>query len=164
MSAYIKLLTPMTDQECLLAALADLGFDNTKVEVHQTPVNLVGYAGDRRAQSANIVIRRKHLGASSNDIGFFASDTGYQAIVSDYDRSRFGNEWLAELNARYQSRWVAKQERIAAEEQRRLEEARQRLVETQRTAVHERAKKLGYMVKETREGDTIRIALIRRTY
>ena len=50
MSAYMTLLTPMTDQECLLAALADLGFDGTKVEVHATPVSLVGYAGDRRAQ------------------------------------------------------------------------------------------------------------------
>lgn len=164
MSAYITLLTPMTDQECLLTALADLGFDAAKVEVHATPVNLMGYFGDRRAQSANIVIRRQHIGSASNDVGFLASATGYQALVSGYDHPRFGNEWLTHLNNRYQSHWTAKQERLAAEELRRLEEERQRLVEAQRHAVHERAKKMGYRVQETREGETIRMVLVKRTY
>ena len=164
MSAYMTLLTPMTDQQCLLAALADLGFDGAKVEVHATPVNLVGYAGDRRAQTANIVIRRQHVGAASNDVGFLASATGYQAFVSGYDHPRFGTGWLTQLNSRYQSHWTAKQERLAAEERRRLEEERQRVVEAQRQAVHERAKKMGYRVQETREGETIRMVLVKRTY
>ncbi len=90
--------------------------------------------------------------------------TGYQAIVSTCDRSKYGSEWLTKLNACYQVQWTAKQKRLAAEECRRLEEERQRLVETQRMAIHERAKNLGYMVKETREEDTIRIALVKRTY
>lgn len=164
MSAYMTLLTPMTDQECLLAALADLGFDATKVEVHATPVNLVGYSGDRRAQTANIVIRRKHVGAASNDVGFLASVTGYQAFVSGYDHPRFGSGWLRQLNGRYQTYWAAKQERVAAEERRRLEEERRRIVEAQRQAVHERAKKMGYRVQETREGETLRMVLVKRTY
>jgi hypothetical protein len=164
MSAYITLLTPMTDQECLLAALADLGFDATKVEVYATPVNLLGYAGDRRAQTANIVIRRQHIGSASNDVGFLASATGYQAFVSGYDHPRFGTGWLTQLNGRYQNHWSTKQARLAAEERRRLEEERQRLVEAQREAVHERAKKMGYRVEETRQGETIRMVLVKRTY
>lgn len=164
MSAYQTLLTPMTDQECLLAALGDLGFDANKVEVHATPVNLVGYAGDRRAQTANIVIRRQHVGAASNDVGFLASATGYQAFVSGYDHPRFGTGWLTQLNGQYQTHWTAKQQRIAAEERRRLEEERRRVVETQRQTIHERAKKMGYTVRETREGETIRLVLVKRTY
>ncbi|MEB3222464.1 MAG: DUF1257 domain-containing protein [Candidatus Sericytochromatia bacterium] len=164
MSAYMTLLTPMTDQECLLAALADLGFDGAKVEVHATPVNLVGYAGDLRAQTANIVIRRKYVGAASNDLGFLASATGYQSLVSGYDHPNFGTGWLTQLNSRYQSHWTEKQERLAADERRRMEDERQRVVETQRQAVHERAKKMGYEVQETREGDAIRLVLVRRTY
>ena len=163
MSAYLTLLTPMADQECLLAALADLGFDAAKVEVHATPVNLVGYVGDRRTPTANIVIRRQHVGAASNDIGFLASTTGYQAFVSD-DHPRFGTGWLTQLSGRYQIHWTAKQERVAAEERRRLEEERKRVVEAQRSAVHERAKKMGYRVQETREGETIRLVLVKRTY
>jgi hypothetical protein len=164
MSAYITLMTPMTDEECLLAALTELGFDGTKVEVHASPVSLVGYMGDRRSQTANIVIRRQHVGSASNDIGFLATSTGYQAFVSGYDHPRFGTGWLAQLHTRYQSHWTTKQERLVAEERRRLEEECQRLVEAQRQAVHEKAKKLGYRVQETREGDKIRLVLVKRVY
>jgi hypothetical protein len=164
MSAYITLVTPMFDQECLLAGLADLGFDVTKVEVHANPVQLNGFAGDQRAQTANIVIRHEHLGAASNDVGFLASAFGYQALVSGYDHSRFGTDWLRQLNDRYQRHWTLKQERLAAEERRRLEEERQRIVEAQRRTVHERAKTMGYRVEETREGETIRMVLVKRTY
>lgn len=45
-----------------------------------------------------------------------------------------------------------------------MEEERQRLVEAQRKTVHEKAKKLGYQVKESREGETIRLVLVKRTY
>jgi hypothetical protein len=164
MSAYLTLLTPMTDQECLLAALVDLGFDETKVEIHATPVQLVGYGGDRRAQTANIVIRRRHVGASSNDVGFLATATGYQALVSGFDHPRYGAGWITQLSQRYQIHADAKIERLAAEERRRMEEERQRVVEAQRQAVHERAKKMGYRVQEAREGETIRLVLVKRAY
>lgn len=164
MSAYITLTTPMTDEECLLAALAELGWDHGKVEVHAMPVRLVGYGGDGRPQTANLVIPRRHLGPASNDLGFLATQTGYQAIVSDYDRVRFGPAWLSELGARYLRHWDAKCERLAAEERRRLEADRQRMVEAQRAKINERARALGYQVRETREGETIRLALIKRTY
>ena len=164
MSAYITLLTPMTDQECLLAGLADLGFRQTMVEVHASPVPLVGYRGDQRANIASIVIRRQHVGPGSNDVGFVRTPTGFQAIVSDFDRPRFGNDWLATLNAAYTNHWAAKQERLAAEERRRVEEERQRLVEAQRQSVLAKARELGYHVKETREGDAIRLVLVKRTY
>jgi hypothetical protein len=164
MSAYLTLLTPMTDQECLLAALGDLGFDRRMVEVHATPVQLVGYAGDRRVESANIVIRRQYVGHASNDVGFLATPTGYQALVSGYDHPRFGTGWITQLSERYRSHADAKRERLAVEERVRLEEERQKLVEAQRQAVHDRAKKLGYRVEEKRDGDTLRLVLVKRTY
>lgn len=164
MSAYITLMTPMTDEECLIAALADVGFVHSTLEIHTTPVQLVGYQGDRRSQTANIVIRRQHVGSSSNDLGFLATATGYQAYVSNYDHPRLGKSWLGQLSECYQRHMTAKQGRLAAEERRRLEEERQRLVEAQRTAVHEKARKLGYQVKESREGDAIRLVLVKRTY
>jgi hypothetical protein len=164
MSAYLTLLTPMTDQDCLLAALTELGFDSSKVEVHATPVNLFGYTGDQRKQQANIVIRRHHIGMGSNDVGFLASATGYQAFVSGFDHPRFGTGWLTQLNTRYQTHSAAKQERLAAEDRRRMEEERQRVVEAQRQVVHERARKMGYRVQETHEGESIRLVLVKRTY
>lgn len=156
-------MTPMTDQECLLAVLAEFGYDSAKVEVHATPVALVGYAGNRGGQTANVVIRKQHLGGALNDVGFLATSTGYKAFVSD-DHPRYGTAWLSQINSRYQTHWVAKRKRMVAEEQRRMEEDRRRLVEEQRHAIHERARNMGYQVKETREGETIRMVLVRRTY
>ncbi|MBM4343934.1 MAG: DUF1257 domain-containing protein [Deltaproteobacteria bacterium] len=164
MSAYMTLLTPMTDQACLLDALADLGFGAALVEVHATPVRLEGYGGDQRTQTAHIVIRRHNVGVASNDVGFLATATGYQALVSDFDHPKLGSGWLAQLNQRYSAHWSAKQERLAAEERRRQEQERQRLVEAQRQAVHDRAKAMGYRVQETREGETVRLLLVKRTY
>jgi len=164
MSAYITLMTPMLDEECLIAALVDVGFERPKIEVHAAPVALVGYQGDRRTQHANIVIRRQHVGSASNDLGFLASPTGYQALISDYDHPRFGSGWLSELGRRYQTRWAEKEATLAAAERQRVEAERQRLVEAQRVAVHAKARKLGYRVEETREGDSIRLVLVKRTY
>ena len=164
MSAYVTLLTPMTDQECLLAALTDLGFDSSKVEVHATPTTLFGYEGEQQSVIANVIIRRRHLNGANNDIGFLASSTGFQALIRGMDQTRFGSDWLAKLNAKYLSLAQIKQERMDAAERRRVEEAHRQLVEAQRSAIHERAKKMGYMVKETREGETLRLVLVRRTY
>jgi len=164
MSAYLTLLTPMTDQESLVAALVDLGFDLTHIEIHETPAQLVGYQGDRRVQTANIVIRRQHVGTASNDLGFLATSTGYQVFVSGYDHPRLGAGWITQLSERYQVHHDAKMERLAAAERRRLEEERKRLVEAQRQAVHERAKKMGYRVEEKREGDKLRLVLVKRSY
>ena len=52
----------------------------------------------------------------------------------------------------------------SVEERRRVEEERQRVVEAQRQTVHERAKKMGYRVQESRVGETVRLVLVKRTY
>ena len=178
MSAYVSLGTPMIDQDCLLAALTDLGLGANVVEVHPTAVALVGYEGTARAQKANIVIRRRHVGRASNDIGFERTATGFRAHVSEYDRRRYGAAWLKQLQERYQHHDQVKQDlleqarkaadlearRQAEIEARRREEERQRLVEAQCQAVHEKARRLGYRVEESRQGDTVRLVLLKRVY
>jgi hypothetical protein len=160
MSAYITLLTPMLDEECLVAALVDQGVHEANIVRSVQPVPLRGW---QQGRQANIVLPKEHTGDAYNDIGFLRGPTGYTAILSN-DYARFGPEWLSRVSARYQSHWTTKQARIAAEERRRLEEERQRVVEAQRQAVHERAKRMGYRVQETREGETIRLVLVKRTY
>ena len=119
--------------------------------------------GWQQGRHANIVLPKEHTNDAYNDIGFLRGPTGFTAILSN-DYARFGSEWLSRVGARYQVHWTAKQERLAAEERRRLEEERHRVVEAQRQAVHERAKKMGYQVKESREGETIRLVLVKRVY
>mgnify|MGYP001151820409 CR=1 FL=1 len=160
MSAYITLATPMLDEECLVAAIVDQGFDETNLVRSETPLVLRGW---QRGRSAHIVLRKEHTGDAYNDIGFLRGTIGYTAILSD-DHGRFGRAWLSRVSANYQAHWSAKQERLAEQERRRLEEERRRLVEAQRQAVHERARKMGYRVQETRVDETIRLVLVKRTY
>ncbi len=165
MSAYIVIATPMTDRECLLAALRDVGLDAKNIEIHDTAVPLVGFEGTQREQVANLVIRRQFVGASSNDVGFLATPTGYRMIVSDYDRPRFGADWQAKLAERYKAHADRKLAALVeVTERQKIEEERARLVEAQRQAIQEKAKKLGYRVVETREGENLRLVLVRRTY
>ncbi len=87
MSEYMVCDTEMTNLEGILETLSELGFPN--VSVHETPVNLEGYGGDQRKQKANIVIKRKLVGAASNDIGFEKQKDGsYKAWVSQYDKNK----------------------------------------------------------------------------
>lgn len=167
MSAYITLMTPMTDQDCLVEALVGLGLPRERLEVSATPLTLRGY---QRERQAHVVLRKELTGDAWNDIGFLQTTTGYRAVLSD-DSQRFGASWLASVNAGYQQQVRLKEARLAeldrlareqAAQQRELE--RQRLVEAQRQAVEQRAKKLGYIVKESREADTIRLVLVKRTY
>ena len=79
----------ITSQEILLAALAELGWKDGAVEVHQTPQTLMDWHGQSRPQKANIIIRRRNTGlGASNDVGFIKNADGtFSPIVSDYDSS-----------------------------------------------------------------------------
>ena len=100
MSHYTVLKTRITDSSALVKALADLDFK--EVEVHAVAQHLVGYMGSVRPQTAEVIIRRKHIGWLSNDIGFKRGPHGtFEAIVSDYDRTRFSDTWWQSLLQRY---------------------------------------------------------------
>jgi hypothetical protein len=100
MSHFTTLKTQITDAKALQAALADLGFK--EVEVHETAQHLHGFLGDVRAQTAEVVIRRKHIGWLSNDIGFKRNANGtFDAVISEYDRGWYSHDWLQKLTQRY---------------------------------------------------------------
>ena len=84
----------------LLHGLERMGFGKDKVEVHEARANLYGYQGDKREDTAHVIIRRKHVGYLSNDIGFVRkSDGSWDAIISDYDRARYSQQWVNRLTA-----------------------------------------------------------------
>jgi hypothetical protein len=100
MSHFTTLKTQLTDLKALQAALADLGL--TQVEVHPVAEHLLGFRGDTRTQTAEVIVRRKHLGWLSNDLGFKRTAAGtFDAIISDYDRAKYSQEWLGKLTQRY---------------------------------------------------------------
>ncbi|MEU2061255.1 DUF1257 domain-containing protein [Streptomyces sp. NPDC013455] len=100
MSHYTRVRTSLKDQDTLVRALRALGFD--EVESHDEPQALIGYQGDRRSQRAEVIIRRRHVGSASNDLGFARTADGeFQAIISDYDRRRYDAAWLRRLTQTY---------------------------------------------------------------
>jgi len=108
------------DRRLLLAALADLGYAD--VETGEA-LPLYGYQGDRRSETAEIVVRRQHIGAASNDLGFQRTSEGYVPIVSEYDlRVLQGSQFLARLRTAYS-------ERVVEEVRKRLRGTARRTVE-----------------------------------
>ena len=100
MSHYQKIKCQIREAALLIEALKKLGYSN--VEHHEEAQHLYGYMGDRRPETAEIIIRRKSVGRLSNDIGFKRQDNGeFTAIISDYDRSRHNTAWLQKLNKEY---------------------------------------------------------------
>jgi hypothetical protein len=87
------------DRRLLLAALADLGY--TEVEEGEA-LPLYGYQGDRRPETAEMIVSRQHLGSASNDLGFSRMPQGYVPIVSEYDaRFLHGGQFLTRLRTAY---------------------------------------------------------------
>jgi hypothetical protein len=80
----------------LVAALEEK-FGKGHVEIHPEGAALFGFQGDNRAHAnqnspdyappCHIIIRRKHVGASANDVGYRRTEDGkYVAYISDYDK------------------------------------------------------------------------------
>lgn len=108
MSKYAEKQTEFKDGTLLVEALKALGFDT--VEVHDKAQRLEGYQGDLRANTANIIVRRKYVGSASNDLGFKQNADGtYTAIISDYDSSRYNRQWLTNLKTEYAKAGVMRQ-------------------------------------------------------
>lgn len=84
------------NEKDLIAALEEQ-FGEGSVEVHEEGAGLYGYGGDLRSKKAttsadyapecHIIIRRKHVGSASNDVGYRRLENGkYAVYISDYDK------------------------------------------------------------------------------
>ena len=104
MSHFSTVKSIIKRKSALVKALQSIDNGRWKncVEVSEEATNLYGYQGDKRAQKAEIIIRRKNVGGSSNDIGFKLQEDGtYSAIISDYDSSHYNKTWLDSLCQNY---------------------------------------------------------------
>lgn len=121
MSKYIHFdQIAFADQRLLLAALKHLGYSD--VEVGEG-LPLYGYQGDRRPETAEVVVRRQHVGTASNDVGFTRTAQGLVPIISEFDlRTLHDGQFLVHLRTAYS-------EQIVEEVRRRLHGTAQRTVD-----------------------------------
>ena len=107
MSSYTEQKTQITDADILKECLKEKGYD--KVEHHEKAQQLVGYHGDKRQQTAEIIIRRQQIGSASNDIGFKKQADGtFDVIISDFDKGKHNANWMADLKKRYAEKKIRK--------------------------------------------------------
>ncbi len=100
MSHFTTLKTRLTEAAALVQALADMGFP--EVEQHEEPRRLFGFEGLPRPQKAEVIVRRKHVGWGSNDLGFRRQPDGaFDALISSFDRRKYSPAWLGHLSQRY---------------------------------------------------------------
>ena len=90
-----------TAHEAEFVAALEVCFGKGNVEVYENGASLTGFQGDNRANLSSkspdyappchIIIRRKSVGPSSNDVGYRRLENGsYSAYISEYDqRSNF---------------------------------------------------------------------------
>lgn len=105
MSKYLTFTDVIfTNQALLVAALADLGY--AQVEQGES-LPLYGYMSNVRKERAQLVVRRKHIGSASNDLGFARTAEGYTPIISEYDqRTLHDGKFIASLRIAYNERVV----------------------------------------------------------
>ncbi len=100
MSKYMTFTdTAFKDRECLLKALQECGYAETE---EGAAVSLYGYRGDKREETAQIVVRRKFIGSASNDLGFRKTENGYVPVISEYDqRYMMQGKFITNLRTNY---------------------------------------------------------------
>ncbi len=100
MSKYMTFTSAaFKDRECLLEALSECGYGTVE---EGEAISLYGYRGDKREETAQIVVRRKFIGAASNDLGFQKTEAGYVPVISEYDRSfMMQGKFLTALRTNY---------------------------------------------------------------
>jgi ABC-type sugar transport system ATPase subunit len=65
-------------------------------------LGLCGYQGDRRTETAELIVCRRHIGSASNDLGFRRTEGGYVPVISEYDqRTLVGGGFLPRLRTAY---------------------------------------------------------------
>jgi hypothetical protein len=103
MSRYCVVKTIFMDEDALVDALVETGnWTTEQIEVHTDAQHLRGYQNDIRPEIAHIIIRKKTVGTSSNDIGFIRKEDGtYEAIISAYDSSKYGSKFMGKLKGNY---------------------------------------------------------------
>jgi hypothetical protein len=93
----------------LAQLLRELGF--AEVELHREPKPLNSWNGNPTGASAEVIIRRKSLGSTADDMGFARrADGTYEAVISDIHLFRFDRRFFEKLEKLHASSPAAEAE------------------------------------------------------
>lgn len=112
MSHYVECTPGFKDRAALIEALVTVGFERGQIETHEEAVPLYGYRDDQRRERAHVIIRRAHIGPTSNDVGWERlADGTYRAWISEFDgQRRFNAAMQNRIKQEYAYQAVARQQ------------------------------------------------------
>ncbi len=100
MSNVRRIPTAMTSATHLVAALEQSGLRDIERVSELAP--LISWRGQQLPERAEIIVRRRQIGATADDLGFVrGADGRYEALLSEILLSRFDKRWFSELEKRY---------------------------------------------------------------
>jgi len=113
MSKYRKIQTQFKDKVTFRQALSDVCQKRGITFERGESLTLYGYLGDARPETAEFVIRRRHIEDCANDLGFHRlADGTFEVIISDFDSTRNGAQIVREVKQRYARLQVEKLARM----------------------------------------------------
>jgi hypothetical protein len=116
MSKYKRIETQFKDEGTLRQALHDVGIPFEEGE----GLTLYGWKGKARPETAEFVIRRRHIESAANDLGFHRlPDGSFEVVISDFDSTSRGMGITRQVKQRYARLQV---ERLARARGYRVEE------------------------------------------
>lgn len=125
MSHYTDQSYPINDIPTLVQALLETWqyargqhISLGDIEIHNEPQHLFGYMGDKRAQKANVIIRKRNVGNAANDIGFLVENGTCTAFISEYDKNHYSSNWMKRMQKSYSTHRIVNQ---AKKENKRVE-------------------------------------------
>jgi len=84
MSEFRVVEVEFKEQDVLVSSLEEMGY---QPQVFKEARPLHGYQGDKRKEKAHIIIPRKQVGNSSNDVGFERVGDGFKLHASEFDKA-----------------------------------------------------------------------------
>lgn len=158
MSSRVSTHTMFIDKECLLEALDIIGC-KYRLEDERIITDRKDYYGDEIFAPRNGKYVFIHDSAAMNYHGQYGP--AYPWNNNNLPVWLDVGTFLQKVDAAYQKSYSAKLEKMAEEERRREEERKRQMVEAKKKQIIENAKAKGYHVKESREGNTIQLVLVR---
>ncbi|UGV41776.1 hypothetical protein J7W08_05745 [Methanococcoides orientis] len=156
MSAIVKTTTAFTNKALLLETLDEMGV-GYELKGNKVVTDRMDYYGHQCFEYGK------------NGSFNFQHDSSAEKMNYPWRSINF-REWktvtsfLEAVEVGYKGAYTRMLERLAEEERLREEERRKQYVESVRNETIERAKSQGYIVKETRQDNKIKLVLSRTTY
>lgn len=167
MSAVVKTHTPFISRELLLEALDALGVSYT-VSQNQIVTDRKDYYGHQIFVYSSTSGKYVFQHDSSADVGSRWNPYPWGASFREWNTV---SSFLQAVDTEYNNAYIRLEERIEEEKkienERRLAEEKERkrqFILKQKQTILDKAKEKGYSVKETVEGNKVRLVLVRTQY